>query len=387
MIDCQSLAGLPIVWEGVQFQPHSLALLNREYCIRLIRGGLPLQLLSVQADRFATDGNPKYETLARRCHASAAELPCVKEARRPIWITLLWPPRTDRPENCLRWIVMQPWEFSLFPIQFVRIFEQADEVWTISSFCKKSFVASGIPTEKVRVIPCGVDSGLFHHEGSVYPLRTRKRLKFLFVGGAIFRKGIDLLIRAFFGAFTAWDDACLVIKDMGRLYWDQNYRDDILQLAARPGAPEIEYIDSEFTEEEMPALYRACTVLVSPYRGEGFLLPALEALSCGLPAIVTDGGPTDDMIDDTVGWRIPSCQVSMGRVLNYSTMRLETVGEMMMLESDVDGLIAIFRSIAALPPERLQAKSALARHRAEQWTWDIAAHKIAVRLRTIYGKT
>jgi glycosyltransferase involved in cell wall biosynthesis len=44
----------------------------------------------------------------------------------------------------------------------------------------------------------------------------------------------------------------------------------------------------------MRAVYGAADVYVSPYRAEGFNLPVLEATACGLPTIVTQGGPTDD---------------------------------------------------------------------------------------------
>jgi glycosyltransferase involved in cell wall biosynthesis/SAM-dependent methyltransferase len=39
----------------------------------------------------------------------------------------------------------------------------------------------------------------------------------------------------------------------------------------------------------MPELYRSCDVILAPCTGaEGFCLPVLEALSCGVPAVVTD---------------------------------------------------------------------------------------------------
>ena len=35
---------------------------------------------------------------------------------------------------------------------------------------------------------------------------------------------------------------------------------------------------------------------VTPYRAEGFNLPALEAQTCGTPVIATHGGATDDFL-------------------------------------------------------------------------------------------
>ena len=57
----------------------------------------------------------------------------------------------------------------------------------------------------------------------------------------------------------------------------------------------VEYIDRSLTEAEMAGLYAACDCLVHPFRGEGFGLPVVEAMACGLPAIVTGAGPCSTM--------------------------------------------------------------------------------------------
>ena len=53
----------------------------------------------------------------------------------------------------------------------------------------------------------------------------------------------------------------------------------------------IEYHDRALNDQEMAGLYAACDCLAHPYRGEGFALPVVEAMACGLPAIVTGAGP------------------------------------------------------------------------------------------------
>ena len=54
----------------------------------------------------------------------------------------------------------------------------------------------------------------------------------------------------------------------------------------------------------MKALCNACAAYISPYRAEGFNLPPLEAAACGLPILVTQGGPTDDYFDPRMGLQI-----------------------------------------------------------------------------------
>jgi glycosyltransferase involved in cell wall biosynthesis len=70
--------------------------------------------------------------------------------------------------------------------------------------------------------------------------------------------------------------------------------------------PEIRLIDRYLGPPEMAGLYRACDLLLHPYRGEGFGMPVLEAKACGLPVLVTDGGSTDDFCHGGASIKIPS---------------------------------------------------------------------------------
>ena len=191
---------------------------------------------------------------------------------------------------------MQPWEFSKIPDDFVTLFNSADEVWTTSNFSRQSFVDSGVDFNKVQVIPNGIDPTVFKPFGSLYPLQTTKRFKFLYVGGTIYRKGFDILLKAYCAAFTKDDNVCLVIKDMGNnsFYKGQTLEHYIQEVKSNPNAPSIEYINTDLSDSEIASLYRSCDVFASTYRGEGFSLPTLEAMASGLSVIVTRGGSTDD---------------------------------------------------------------------------------------------
>jgi glycosyltransferase involved in cell wall biosynthesis len=58
--------------------------------------------------------------------------------------------------------------------------------------------------------------------------------------------------------------------------------------------PQHTDIGSGYTEEEMAQLYNMFDVFTLPTGGEGFGLPILEAMSCGVPTVVTNySGHTD----------------------------------------------------------------------------------------------
>jgi glycosyltransferase involved in cell wall biosynthesis len=161
------------------------------------------------------------------------------------------------------------------------------------------YLRAGLEADRVHVVPNGVDLERFAPEGPAYDLGPAGPLRFLFVGGAIGRKGVDVLVAAWQQAFGGRDDVQLVIKDFGS---DGVYRGadrSAVRALAESGA--LVYLDADLADDEMAALYRACDVLVHPYRGEGFAMPVLEAMACGLPAITTTGCGVAELLSPASG--------------------------------------------------------------------------------------
>lgn len=374
---------LNIVWEGSQFVYHSLALINREHCSNIIDSNIAnLTIIPYENDTFDFNIQNKYIKLAEndiRFKKDVSE----KVSNLPYcWIRHQWPPKSEPPQGA-KWIIMQPWEFSSLRKDFVELFNQADEIWTPSTFSRKTFVDSGVDTDKIQVIPNGIDPGLFTPYGYKYLLPTKKKLKFLFVGGTIYRKGIDILLKSYVTAFNNQDDVTLIIKDMGgsSFYEGQTNLKMIEDARKISNSPEIIYINEDLREEEIAALYRACNVFVSPYRGEGFSLPVLEAMACGLPVIVTDGGATDDFVDTMYAWKIPSTLKSIGTEMNGKTFAKEAF----LLEPDLKELVRILKDVQ-LKSNSLKMMGILAQYVARtEWTWSLATLKILTRLDYLYG--
>src|SRR5262249_53135192 len=129
----------------------------------------------------------------------------------------------------------------------------------------------GVPAARVRVIPLGADPALFTPDGGRLPVVPPAGFTFLFVGGTIHRKGIDVLLDAYARAFTDNDDGQLVIKDMGvgSFYNGQTAEALIADFRSAAGRPRVVYLDGALDDPEMAALYRSADCLVHPYRGRG----------------------------------------------------------------------------------------------------------------------
>ena len=279
---------------------------------------------------------------------------------------------------------MHPWEYSRVPRFFTDIFSLAKEIWTPTNFSRNAFLLSGFDPSKVHVVPNGTDPEIFSPAGEPLRLQTTKRFRFLFVGGTIYRKGVDILLESYSRAFTSKDDVCLVIKDLGvnTLYKGQTAQDFIKSFRKGEGEPEILYIQDEFSLEQMAGLYRACDVFVSSYRGEGFCLPALEAMSSGLPVIVTRGGATGDFVDEEVGWFIEASRTPVRKVYGHHLDR-----EGFLLEPSRSHLEEILREAYDSSVECVRRGIKGALRARKHWTWKHSVCRLLSRIDSLCGTT
>ena len=344
-----------VYWKGGFFTNASLAIVNRRLVQALIdRGNIEI---TIGTDPIVPDTlPPEFRSLATRATSGydGADISVVHE----------FPPHFAAPADS-RYVHIQPWEFGSMPREWYdKLHDDCDDFWVHSDFNRNVLIDDGFPSDRLAVIPHGVDTRVFNPNGP--KIRTSgPAFRFLFVGGTIERKGIDVLINAYHRAFRPNDNVILMIKDVNTttFYRGHTRGAEIQALTQRTDVPRIEYVDGIFPDEAMAQLYRAADCLVLPYRGEGFGLPVLEAMACGKPVIVTDGGATDDFVDESVGWRIPSRR---GRLLsdNIPTMR-----EASQLEPQLDALIEILRAVYAQAGE-VQKRGMAAAERASAWTWD-----------------
>lgn len=201
-----------------------------------------------------------------------------------------YPMITDLQAAGMRMVVFF-WEETAIPFDTITFLnEHFDGVIVAASFVKKVLQDSGCRLP-VFVCPMGVDHIIGNDEPPIETLRPAagKPVRFLHISSMFERKGPDVLLEGYLNAFTSDDNVELYIKTFPNPH--NRVHELLSELSAgRSNLPAVVVDESPMDDKGIIGLYRSAQALVLPTRGEGFNLPAAEALALGLPVIVTGFG-------------------------------------------------------------------------------------------------
>lgn len=160
-----------------------------------------------------------------------------------------------------------------------RVAESAELVLTTSEYLRRSFIdLFGIPAERVKVLGFGINSAL--PPQSVVLEKNYDTMQILFVGKEFIRKGGDTVCQAFRIVRRNFPDATLHIVGPssipGEFLSDRGVHFHGFLSRAIAGQ-----------KEKLENLFRQSSLFAMPSRYEPFGLAPLEAMSYGIPAIVT----------------------------------------------------------------------------------------------------
>ncbi|WP_344285266.1 glycosyltransferase, partial [Actinomadura napierensis] len=162
--------------------------------------------------------------------------------------------------------------------------------------------AMDVPRERVSVVPCGVDLGLFTPDGHRSDGRGGHRLVVL--SRLVERKGVDTAIRA----LAHLPDAELAVAGgppRSDLAGDPEVR-RLRRVADDAGvAGRVEFL-GRLGREEVPPLLRSASLVVTLPWYEPFGMVPLEAMACGVPVVASAvGGHLDTVVDGVTGVLVP----------------------------------------------------------------------------------
>jgi len=149
----------------------------------------------------------------------------------------------------------------------------AARVIAVSEFTKREVVAlSGVPAERVRVVPNATDEAVFTAEGP-----SADGSYVLALGTLEPRKNLARLAQA-------TDRLGLELRLVGATGWGR----------VSPGGDGVRWL-GRLPDDEVAALYRGALCFAYPSLYEGFGIPVLEAMRCGAPVVTSAGSAMEEV--------------------------------------------------------------------------------------------
>lgn len=214
----------------------------------------------------------------------------------------------------------------------------ADAVITCSPFAAQTYRDAGIPGDRIYSVPLGAEPSRVAR----ILVPGKGRLRCVFVGSVIKRKGVDWLLEAF-QEFGAAGEAELTIIG------GPADRELVGRAAAAPGVTYIPFL----AQDQLFQTLAEQDVLILPSRFDSFGMVVPEAMALGLPALVTDRVGAKCVIEARAGsgW---------------------------IVQPTVAALRAQLRTLVR-DPERVRASSQSAQQAASEFTWA----RYRARIRTV----
>lgn len=247
----------------------------------------------------------------------------------PVLATIHHPITVDRrletKHATTRWKRFTKNRFYSFTRMQTKVAQKLPRILTVSTNSFDDIVADhGISPDRLHIVHVGVDSSQFIPlpEVSVVPGRLMTT-----ASADVAMKGLAFLLEALAKLRTENPNIHLIV--IGKPKYDSKATALIEDLKLEN---HIEFI-SGVPDEKIVELYSTAELAIVPSLYEGFSLPAIEAMSCGVPLIATTGGALPEVVgeDGVTALHVPPGDaVALANkirwALDQSSLR-ETVGQ------------------------------------------------------------
>lgn len=312
---------LRVLVEGWMFRPHSYSLVNQYQCLEMLKRD-DVVLFHREHELIPMIGEPVHGLLDRESETALRTIPLPRKGAVLDAIYRIGYPYNFGPGEARTFVFATCERMRVQPDSWVggsnlaETIEKNDiTVITPSEWSRRGFIATGVNPERVVVVPHGVDTSVFRPLSPEERVAERKRLgcsdRFIFlnVSAMTGNKNIGGTIEAFARVVRDHPRAGLVCKGIDSMYRSSYWMDSELSGVEAylrwKASKNMTYMGNVLGTAALAKVYQTADAYITPYKSEGFNLPVLEAMACGLPVIVTDGGCTDEFVTEEA-LKIPS---------------------------------------------------------------------------------
>lgn len=297
---------LEIIWHSPAYDPSGYATCARDYILSLDRVGVKVKFESVRfwspISTPATTNN-EFRRLKQLEETQVSD-DCIHVTHM---VPDLYKSRKDKHIP----VGYTVFETDGVPSPWLEKMDLMKQIWVPCLFNYNTFTNAGFNKDKLRIIPHIVDTERLNpnkHEPLTVPIK--KDFYFLTIMDVTFRKGWDVLLKAYFREFQNNDNVGLIFKGyFGGV--TENHKRKLIQKIKSfrdslgiKNPPEIIFYGDVLDNDTICRLYKASHCYVTPNRGEGFALTASEALAMELPTIATNFGGSLDFTNESNSYLI-----------------------------------------------------------------------------------
>jgi glycosyltransferase involved in cell wall biosynthesis len=272
-----------------------------------------------------------------------------------------------------------------------------NEIWVPTKYGEKILKQSGVHPP-IMIMPLGVDVDRYRPNLKPMNFGSLRGFVFLSVFRWSYRKGYDLLLKAYMEEFSNDEDVSLLMvtraiecpEEIGEQKIVSDFNDVKNNIKkSEEELPHIALYTKPVKEQDMPRVYNSGNAFVLISRGEGFGIPYLESSSCGLPVIASNcSGHTDFLnkdnsyLVDPDGYVKSEINGSLSRMAklcrfyenqmfpNFTSTSIEQIKEHMRF---------VFENYNEAKKKNKKLQALI----SKEYTWDMAVDRVYNRLKEI----
>lgn len=208
--------------------------------------------------------------------------------------------------------------------------DRADLIITVSEFSRQEILSFFPECDgKIEVVCNGVDLDMFRPiSDRVIIENVKKKYNIegnflLYLGTIEPRKNIERLLKAYYALKTRLVDCQRLVLAGGKGWLDSGIFSTLEKLNLKDDVIFTGYV----SDEDVPILINASKVFLFPSIYEGFGMPPLEAMACGVPVLTSSVSSLPEVVGDTAvlvdPFSVESISSGMEKIVSNEKLRAQ----------------------------------------------------------------